>query len=92
MILDSARSGAHKFINSRRTVLALVAMGCCTAIGLLNHVDTTGAIALIVTSIAGANAAQTVLSGRNLSADPQMPTTVGTNTSEQQLTTPKSDV
>lgn len=81
MMLDSARSGAHKFMNSRRTVLALFAMGCCLAIAIRNHVDTSNAIAFIVTSIAGANAAQTVMTNR-----------VGTNTSPNQSTTPNSEV
>lgn len=79
-MIQSIQSGAHKFVNSRRTVLALFAMGCCLAIAIRNHVDTSNAIAFIVTSIAGANAAQTVMTNK-----------VGTTTSQNQSTTTNSE-
>lgn len=41
---------------SRRTFVALVAIGCCTWIGLVHGSDTTMAIASIAAALVGSNA------------------------------------
>lgn len=61
----SLRTGFHKVVTCRRSVIALVGMGCCVAISAMTGVETAGAISLIVTSVAGANAAQAVLSSKS---------------------------
>ena len=56
------RTGFNRIVTCRRSVIALVGMACCVAITALTGVETAGAISLIVTSVAGANAAQAVFS------------------------------
>lgn len=74
--------GLRKIVTCRRSVIALVGMGCCVAITAMTGVETAGAISLIVTSVAGANAAQAVLGIRNSPA-------VGTDVVEKRnATTP----
>lgn len=57
----SIRSGFYKVITCRRSVIALVGMACCVAITAMTGVETAGSISLIVTAVAGANAAQAVM-------------------------------
>jgi len=52
----------RKILTCRRSVLALTGMVCCLTITLATGVDTSGSIALIVTSVAGANATQAIFS------------------------------
>ena len=44
----------------RRSIIALVAITCLTAIALINKQDTSSAIATVVMAIAAANAGQTI--------------------------------
>lgn len=46
------------FWQCRRTFIAVLSIGCCTALGFLNHMDVTNAIAAIAVGLAAANAGQ----------------------------------
>jgi uncharacterized membrane protein YeaQ/YmgE (transglycosylase-associated protein family) len=64
MIRTALLQGFVKVVTCRRTLLGLVGMACCVSITYMMHTDTSGSIALIVTSVAGANAAQAVMSSK----------------------------
>jgi hypothetical protein len=50
----------HKILKCRRSTLALIAMAFLTLIALINNIDVSLAICGIVTSVAAANAAQSI--------------------------------
>ena len=58
------RQAIARLINCRRSVLAIVGMGCCTALSIRLGVDTSGSIAAICIGVAGANAAQAAMSSK----------------------------
>ena len=55
----------RKILNCRRTTVALVAIICLTGLATVNNVDVSGAIAMIVGFLCGANAAQGVFEKKN---------------------------
>lgn len=55
----------RKLYTCRRTLIAISGILACVAVTLITKVDTSGAIAMIVTAIAGANAAQGVFESRS---------------------------
>lgn len=58
------RNAIARLITCRRSILAIVGMGCCTAISIRLGVDTSGSIAAICMGVAGANAAQAAMSSK----------------------------
>ena len=48
----------------RRSIVALVAITCLTAMAMINKMDTSTAIAMVVTAVCGANAGQAVFSSK----------------------------
>ena len=54
----SFRSGLHKLLTCRRSVIALTGILACLGISLHNGADTSASIAMIVAAVAGANAYQ----------------------------------
>ena len=54
----------QRILNSRRTIIALAAIGCLTALGLVKGADVASAIASVAVAVAGSNAFQNVVRGR----------------------------
>lgn len=55
------RDSLAKLLTCRRSIISLTGISACVMITKLTGADTSGSIALIVTAVAGANAAQSVL-------------------------------
>lgn len=59
----------RRLFTCRRTLIAITGISACVLITYITKVDTSGAVAMIVTAIAGANAAQGVFTSRNGTAE-----------------------
>lgn len=59
----------NKLIRCRRSIVALAGIGACLAINLNTGADTSGAIAMIVAALAGANAAQASMEAKHGAAE-----------------------
>ncbi len=53
-----------KLITCRRSIISLTGIAACVTITKLTGADTSGSISIIVTAVAGANAAQGVFESR----------------------------
>jgi hypothetical protein len=62
--MNIVKLGITKLITCRRSIIALTGIAACVIITKLTGTDTSGSISLIVTSVAGANAAQAVMASR----------------------------
>ncbi len=51
----------NKLWTCRRTFVSVLGMAACLALGLVNHFDTSNAIAVIAMGLAAANAGQAVM-------------------------------
>lgn len=60
----SVVQGFYKLLTCRRSVIAITGMIACVLITKMTGADTSGSIALIVTSVAGANAAQGIFTSK----------------------------
>lgn len=49
-------------LKCRRSVVAIIAIGCLTALGLSSGMDVSSAIAMVAMGVAGANSAEHVFS------------------------------
>jgi len=58
----------RRLFTCRRTLIAITGIGACVLITWITKVDTSGAVAMIVTAIAGANAAQGVFESKGSTA------------------------
>lgn len=47
-------------LKCRRSIVAIIAIGCLTALGLSNGMDVSSAIAMVAMGVAGANSAEHV--------------------------------
>lgn len=59
----------NRILNSRRTVIALTAIGCLTVLGLAKEMDVAASIASVAIAVAGSNAFQNALRKRKEGAD-----------------------
>lgn len=57
----------RKLYTCRRTLIAISGIVACVGVTLITKVDTSGAIAMIVAAIAGANATQGVFESKSKS-------------------------
>jgi low temperature requirement protein LtrA len=60
-----------KVFTCRRTVIALFAISCLTALGILVNAEVAGAIATVALAVAAANATQGVFTSDKNKADSQ---------------------
>ncbi len=66
--MDEIKSALLRFA-CRRTVVALVSIGCLTWIGLRTATDVAAAIAAVAIGLAGSNAAQAAYTSKNVKKD-----------------------
>ena len=53
-----------KILNCRRSLIAILAIGCLTYLGVHNNIDVSMALASVAIGLAGANSAQNIYSGK----------------------------
>ena len=73
----------RRLVTCRRTAIAISGIVACVGVTLITKVDTSGAIAMIVAAIAGANATQGVFESKSNSTENRQSIRVDAPTGEE---------